>query len=349
MGIVPARWFSQVDPAAAGLHARYVWSARALAWGGRLAGRRLPSPEFVPPERAVRIARWMQTLLQRGQTPQLHTFSSSAVLLCRAAEAAGLDLAGAEVTLIGEPFTPARQAVLERAGVGYVTNYATTECPAIAAGCLAPVPGDAAHLLHDIYAVVQPGPHGQQAGLPPDTLLYTTLRPSATLILLNASMGDQALLTEGDCDCAMTRLGWPIRLRQITSFEKLTLGGMTLHDVQVARVLEVNLPARFGGGPTDYQLVEETGQSEPRLRLLVHPAVGPLDPAAVGEAFYALIGAGSGAERVAVEQWRQLAVLRVERRPPLTTTSGKILHVHQRAPLQAAGLASPRPPRLAIG
>jgi hypothetical protein len=30
-----------------------------------------------------------------------------------------------------------------------------------------------------------------------------------------------------------------------------------------------------------------------------------------------------------VEQWRQVGLLRVERRPPYHTAGGKILHVHQ--------------------
>ena len=43
-GAPPVGWFSQVDPAAPGLHPRYRWSGRVLRWGS-LAGRRpLPAP-----------------------------------------------------------------------------------------------------------------------------------------------------------------------------------------------------------------------------------------------------------------------------------------------------------------
>jgi hypothetical protein len=55
-------------------------------------------------------------------------------------------------------------------------------------------------------------------------------------------------------------LGWTTHLRDIRSQEKLTAGGMTFLDTDLIRVLEEVLPARFGGAPTDYQLVEEEAE-----------------------------------------------------------------------------------------
>jgi hypothetical protein len=104
---------------------------------------------------------------------------------------------------------------------------------------------------------------------------------------------------------------------------------MTFLGSDVIRVLEDVLPGRFGGGPADYQLVEAEGHDgSARLRLLVHPAVGPLDPEAVSRAFVAALGQGSGPERVMGLAWREAALVRVERRPPLATSSGKVLHLH---------------------
>jgi hypothetical protein len=104
---------------------------------------------------------------------------------------------------------------------------------------------------------------------------------------------------------------------------------MSFLDTDVIPVLEEVLPARFGGGPTDYQLVEDEGEAgEPRLRLLVSPRVGDVDPHAVAEAFLAAMSFGSGVERVMGLMWRQARLLRVERRAPLTAASGKILHLH---------------------
>jgi hypothetical protein len=105
---------------------------------------------------------------------------------------------------------------------------------------------------------------------------------------------------------------------------------MTFLDRDVIRVLEEVLPARFGGGRTDYQLVEQEAENgRSTLRLLVHPAIGPLDSSAVADAFLQAIGGGSGVERVMELEWRQAGFPRVERRPPLATRAGKILHLHQ--------------------
>jgi hypothetical protein len=105
---------------------------------------------------------------------------------------------------------------------------------------------------------------------------------------------------------------------------------MSFLDVDVVRALEQVLPARFGGGPTDYQLVEDIGAGDhPRLRLLVNPTVGPVDARAVATAFLSAIGPGSGVERVMGMLWDEARVIEVERRPPLATPAGKILHLHQ--------------------
>jgi hypothetical protein len=103
---------------------------------------------------------------------------------------------------------------------------------------------------------------------------------------------------------------------------------MTFLDSDVIRILEDVLPARFGGGPTDYQLVEEeTAEGFPRVRILVHPAVGALDVAGVAATFLGALAHGSPTERVMVEEWRRAGLPRVERRPPLVSGGGKILHL----------------------
>ena len=107
---------------------------------------------------------------------------------------------------------------------------------------------------------------------------------------------------------------------------------MTFLDTDVIRVLEEVLPRRFGGGPTDYQLVEEgSPEGRPTLRLLVHPRVGTLDAPTVSGAFLDAIGAGSGAQKVMELAWRDAGVLRVERQAPRPTPLGKILHLHRGA------------------
>jgi hypothetical protein len=48
------------------------------------------------------------------------------------------------------------------------------------------------------------------------------------------------------------RGGWTRHLHTVRSFEKLTVGGMNLLDLDLIGILDEMLPARFGGGPTHY-------------------------------------------------------------------------------------------------
>lgn len=328
-GIHPPCWFLLLDPAALGLQLQHRWSAQVMHWGSLLAGVPLPHPRYVPFEHPLPIVYWMTEVLRRGGTPHLLTSASAAVALCRAAFDAGADLHGAQFCLGGEPITEARVAVVRRVGAQAMPAYQTSEAGFIGYGCLAPRHPDEIHLFNDLHAVIQPGPGREQTGLPPLALMVSSLHATAPLILLNVSLGDQAAVGPRACGCPLERLGWTAHLHTIRSYEKLTAGGMTFLDTEVMRVLDEVLPTRFGGGPTDYQLMEEeTDGGRARLRLVVHPRVGPLDTDAVAEAFLTAIGHGSRGERAMGLLWRAAGVLRVERREPKITGSGKIHHLH---------------------
>jgi hypothetical protein len=332
-GLRPARWFSQIDPAARGLHPRYRWSARTMRWASVAAGVPLPAPEHVSLENPLPIAWWMRDELTRSRVPHLFTFSSCAVRVCQAALDDGLRLDGAQFTTSGEALTPARRAAIEATGAKVAACYGIAECGWIGPGCLQPATSDDLHLYEDLHALIQPGAEGTSQELPKNALLISSLSASAGLILLNVCFGDQADVVERDCGCPMAAMGWRRHLQNVRSYEKLTAGGMTFLDTDVITVLEETLPQRFGGGPTDYQLLEEeTEDGRARLRLLVHPAIGPLDTESVKEAFLSAIATGSGAEQVMGLQWRDGQLLRVERAVPRNTTRGKILHLYRERP-----------------
>jgi hypothetical protein len=127
--------------------------------------------------------------------------------------------------------------------------------------------------------------------------------------------------------------GWTRHLRDVRSFEKMTSAGMTFLDVDVIRILDEILPARFGGVPGQYQLVEdETRDGRPRVRLVIHPAVGPLDPALAREAFLAALASGSADHRSMVATWREAGLVEIERRAPVAEAIGKILHLRTSGP-----------------
>ena len=323
------RWFSTVDVAAPGLHPRYRWSARALRWASLLAGRPVPAAVHVPPDDPRPIIEWMTRVLREGDVPHLHTFASAAAGLAAAALDRGRDLAGARFTMASEPTTEARLAVVRKAGAEALPFYASLDAGPIGYGCRRPDGPDDLHALHDFQIIVQAGDDGPARGLPTRALLLSSLRETAPYLLLNVSLGDAALIDRRDCGCPLQQEGWLVHLREIRSFEKLTAGGMTFLDVDLVRVLEEQLPRRFGGGPTDYQLVEEeSATGRPILRLLVHPRLGDLDSQQIVGTFLNAISVGSGAERVMGLAWRAADMVRVERRPPVRTSAGKIQHLH---------------------
>lgn len=331
-GRPPTRWFSQVDPRDPTLPTRYRWSAWVTRGVGRLAGVSLPSPVYVPPDEPMPIVAWMADVLRAGRIPHLHTFASSAVRVCLRAARAGIRLDGARFTMSGEPVTAARLAAAHRVGAIPRPCYSSMESGPIGYGCLAPSAPDDTHLLHDMSAVVGAGEAGP-AGLPTDALFVTSIRPTASPVLLNVALGDQAIVESRTCGCPMEALGWTRHIHSVRSYEKLTVAGMTFLDVDVIRVLEVVLPGRFGGAATDYQLVEEEGdEGRGRLTLRVHPGVGPVPPGPVAEVFLDALSHGSFAGRVMTAAWRNAKLLRVVQEPPATTPSGKIQHLHSARP-----------------
>lgn len=324
-----ARWFSQIPPASKELHPRYRWSARVLRLGGRLASVPIPAPEHVSLDDPGPIVEWMAETLRAGERPWLQTYSSAAVRVCEAANAAGIDLRGADIVVGGEPISSTRRAEVDRSGARLITVYGSMEVGRVANGCLNAEVSDEVHVFDDMKAVIQVGRASAECGLPPDALLISPIRWSAHLPVLNLSVGDQATLLRRSCGCPLEKLGWLTHLHTIRSFTKLTAGGMTFPDTDIIPVLEQVLPQRFGGGPTDYQLIEaESTTGEPRLTLLVHPRIGPVDEEQVYRVFLEKIGRGTGVERVMEMMWRNAGFLTIERRAPASTMSGKIQHVY---------------------
>ena len=274
------------------------------------------------------VVRWLQAVLREGATPFLFTFPSSAVGLCRAALDASTELSGAELTLGGEPITEARLAVIRQTGAHALPRYGSIETGPIGYGCLEPEAPDDVHLLDDLQALIQPLSDAAPDGLPSSSLFVSSLHPASPFVMLNVSLGDQATIVRRSCGCPMERHGWAVHLHSIRSYEKLSVGGMTFLDTGLIRVLEEVLPGRFGGAPTDYQLVEEEAPGGAQLlRLLVHPRLR-VDTEVVSEAFLDAIGVSPARVRMIENLWRDAAQFRVEQTAPLSTRAGKILHLH---------------------
>ena len=227
--------------------------------------------------------------------------------------------------------------MVEGVGAVLLPRMGATETDILAYACVHPEAPDDMHFFDDRHALIQPGPGfnesaastGGGPALPAKAMLLSSLLPSAPILLLNVCMGDQAEITRRNCGCGLERDGWGMHIHTVRSFEKLTAGGITLLDVDVIRVLEEVLPARFGGSPTDYQLLEtlDGARARPEIRLLVNPALGDIDPAVISDVFFNAIGGGTGGERLMELQWRSGGVLSIVRERPRKTASGKILHL----------------------
>jgi hypothetical protein len=319
-GIPITRWFLRGgDPSDRG-NLPWRWKTRLMRWGSLFGGIKMPEPTYVPHDDPLPIVHWMAEVLRTGKIPFLWGFSSSAVRLCQIADRVGVDLGGAKFLIGGEPITEARLEAIRRIGAEVISIYTSIETGHVGDSCLEQGAPDDMHLLHDLNALIQPESEAQN--FPPDALFITSLQQTAPFLLLNVSMGDMAVVTKRECGCPLQDFGWYIHLHTIRSYEKLTTGGLTMLDTDLIRVLEELLPARFGGGPNDYQLLEGESEGQPRLTLLISPAIGPVDANEIGEAF--LEGIRASNRRL----WRTPGFFTVDRRELIATASGKILHLH---------------------
>jgi hypothetical protein len=274
------------------------------------------------------ILRWIELELQAGRTPHLTTNASQGVQLGRLAIEQGADLSGAQFALSGDLMTRQRLETIQRTGANVCPAYGSKESGMIASGCLNPDHPDDLHVYHDQHVLIQPGVQATSPELPLDALLISSLRLSWPFVLLNVSLGDCATLSQRACGCPMERLGWTSHLHTVRSFAKMKIGGVMVVGDGLIRLLEEVLPTRFGGGPTDYQLVEEVEDvvaGTSRLRLLVHPDA-QVDNTDVATLFIDALQ--SEGVRVA-ELQRRPEWVSVERRRALVSDSGKLLPIHR--------------------
>jgi hypothetical protein len=93
--------------------------------------------------------------------------------------------------------------------------------------------------------------------------------------------------------------------------------------------LEEVLPARFGGSPLDYQLMEEEDeQGFTRLSLLISPRVGAVNEQSVIDTVLESLRRSSVSANLARAIWSQTQTLRVKRMDPIWTARGKLMPLH---------------------
>lgn len=314
-----ARWFATAQAGSPAYRAVAMYLNALVRRIGHL-----PGPELTRPGDLAGVGRYLQALAGVGPGPCLRTEPSAAIRLARAIGGTA-PLRGVTCLLGFEPLTQARRDTIEAAGARAVMTYGFSEGGTVGQQCRYPSAPDDVHLADDSFAVI-PGEVLPRDNPPSTSLLLTSLRPTAPKVLINTDIGDTGVLETRSCGCLFEELGYRRHLHTIRSGHKLTGEGVTFLGPDLAHVLEAVLPRRFGGVPTDYQIVEEEDTAGlTRYRLLVSPNLGPLDERAVVETFLGMLARQRPPYRFMVEQWRRTGVLTVERRHPVRTPSGKLL------------------------
>jgi phenylacetate-coenzyme A ligase PaaK-like adenylate-forming protein len=286
----------------------------------------MPWPRRVPVSDAAEVARWLELKARTGRPALVETTASSAVRVCSAALAAGLDISDTFFRLGGEPYTSSKAAVVAAAGCRAIAHYSMNEVARAGVACAAPSSVDDVHVVTDKLAVIRHEREigGRQIG----SLLLTTLLSSSPKLMLNVECDDHGVLERRHCGCPVGEAGFDLHLHTIRSVEKLTSEGMNFLRDEILEVVEHVLPSRFGGSPTDYQVVEREVDGLPRVSIVVSPGVGALDEAQVIRVALDALGAGPGYRSMMAGIWAEGETLRVERREPYATSSAKILPLH---------------------
>jgi hypothetical protein len=337
VGGAPERWFTPLWRGADAPGMRYRLATRMSLAVARAAGARVPWPEHLPLDRAGVIARWAADVVRTDGACAIRAHVSKALRIAIAARELGIDLTGATISTGGEPPTPTKVRHMREAGARVVANYFFTEAGAIGCGCTSADDPNDQHLMTDHLAMISGRREVPAFGVAVDAFYYTTLLPTAPKLLLNVETDDYGVVEEHACDCPLGALGLTTHVREIRSFSKLTGEGVTLIGSDMERVLEEQLPSRFGGSALDYQLVEEEDERGfTRLTLLVHPRLEITDEAAIIGAVLDSLRATGGAAEVSRMVWSQAGTLRVRREAPRLTARGKLMPLHATRRMTAA-------------
>lgn len=331
-GHTPRRWFTPVtsrDLRRSLKHRLATPYLVSIISMGRLLGVPLPWPERVRLDEAGTVARWAAQTLKTHGACLIRTHVSKALRVCIAARDEGLDLTGAAFLGGGEPPTAAKVQGMMQVGARWIPMYWFTEAGCVGQGCARPADDNDVHFFKDALALIQAPRKVPGSEITVPAFSFTTLLPSTPKLLLNVESDDYGTIETRCCGCALEAYGFTDHLRHIRSFRKLTGEGVTLVGSTMIHILEEVLPARFGGSPLDYQLLEEEDeQGLTRLSLLISPKLLITDETAVVAALLDALSRTDGTADSARALWEQAKTLRIKRMEPIWTDRGKLMPLH---------------------
>jgi hypothetical protein len=329
-GNVTEKWFSPITSRDLRPALKYRLATQYIVVLARLAGLPFPSPELVTMDQAVVVARWAIATRQARGACLIRAHVSMALRVSLAALENGWDLTGVTFMSGGEPPTPAKVKKITASGAGWLPVYISSDVGCIGAGCARPVDGNDLHLFKDGVAVIQSPRQVPGYNTPIQAFCFTTLFPTAPKILLNVESDDYGVMESRHCGCPLEACGFTEHLRNVRSFSKLTGEGVTLVGSEMVHILEEVLPARFGGSPLDYQLLEEEDErGYTRLCLLISPRIHIEDETSVIGTLLDTLRQSSVAADLAGALWSQAGTIRIRRTDPIWTARGKFMPLQE--------------------
>ncbi|HAJ56350.1 MAG TPA: hypothetical protein DCL35_01110 [Candidatus Omnitrophica bacterium] len=289
-----------------------------------LYGMKFPYPELATLDDAERIAEWMASVVRKGRGLVFLTYPSLAVRLCEAAAGKNIDISGTTFWLAGEPITEAKAQVIAGRGCAIIPIYAFMELGLLGFGCPQRASVETVHLAKDTVAVIQHKKDLPGLGASLDAFLFSSILPSSPKILLNVESGDYGVIGRASCGCRAAKLGLDITISDIQSFDKLNAEGMTLFIADLVPILEDVLPRAFGGGPLDYQLLEEESGNKTVINLCVSPSVGDIDEQKLLGTVLSELKKISRHTLPMAQLWAAASTLKIKRALPQATRSSKI-------------------------
>lgn len=321
-GNPPQAWFSQIELNLRGTAGKKRVANRALVAASILTRGELPRPTYAPVGDPRLPLAWLREALARAGRATCTGYASSWTHLATVAAERGISLEGTVMKMSGEPVTEGKVAAVEATGARVANSYGAVPDGILAISCPHAQAAEELHLMEHDHAVIGREIVGPD-GMATQAVCVTSLSPWAPRVILNVENDDIAdWQYDRPCDCLLGEMGMTTRLLHPRGVSKLATGGTTLPVAALQRLAEQNLPARFGGGPTDYQFVEEERMGITGLTLRVDPRLGPMAAEEIVTSVrQGLAATEPGAMSAAI--WSDS--LKVVRMPVIAGRSGKVL------------------------
>lgn len=330
----PERWFSQVPTDLRGITTHKQIANRFLPALNALTRAGMPGPEHVPTSDPAPVVTWLQDALGRTGKAAITGYASSLTALARHALDHGVDLTGVVAYPASEPVTTGKLTTMRAAGMAPFPMYAFVPEGTMGVHCQH-CEDEEYHLWGQDLAVVSRR-RSRGDGTDVDAFLWTSLALEAPRVMVNVENDDYGTIQRDlPCPCPLGQMGLTTRLSRIRGISKVVAAGISLDGEVFDALTELALPARLGGGPGDFQFVEDDGDAGTSVTLRIHPRLGDIDHHAARNAVRdALADSDNGV--LADSVWGADR-LRIDRAAPLATKAGKILAferlaVPQRAP-----------------